>query len=72
MINIYLYYYKIRTKLNTTMTSPITVNNLETEIDNKEKNKKMKQAKKLTLAPILPRPGRQCSGPPTRKGGGAV
>ena len=46
MINIYLYYYKIRTKLNTTMTSPITVNNLETEIDNKEKNKKMKTTNK--------------------------
>ena len=40
MINIYLYYYKIRTKLNTTMTSPITVNNFET--DNKEKNKRTK------------------------------
>ena len=40
MISIYLYYYKIRTKLNTTMTSPITVNNFET--DNKEKNKKTK------------------------------
>ena len=40
MISIYLYYYKIRTKLNTTMTSPITVNNFET--DNKEKNKRTK------------------------------
>ena len=44
MINIYLYYYKIRTKLNTTMTSPITVNNFET--DNKEKNKRTKTTNK--------------------------
>jgi len=44
LINIYLYYYKIRTKLNTTMTSPITVNNFET--DNKEKNKRTKTTNK--------------------------
>ena len=44
MISIYLYYYKIRTKLNTTMTSPITVNNFET--DNKEKNKRTKTTNK--------------------------
>ena len=49
MINIYLYYYKIRTKLNTTMTSPITVNNLETETetDSKSKPKKMKTTVKV-------------------------
>jgi ribonuclease HII len=48
LINIYLYYYKIRTKLNTTMTSPITVNNLETgtETDSKSKPKKIKTTNK--------------------------
>ena len=44
MINIYLYYYKIRTKINRTMTSPITVNNFET--DNNEKNKRTNTASK--------------------------
>ena len=48
MINIYLYYYKIRTKLNTTMTSTTSttdVNNFET--DNELKNKRTKMTDKV-------------------------
>ena len=44
MINIYLYYYKIRTKINTTMESTTTVTNLKT--DSKSKPKKTKTANK--------------------------
>lgn len=54
MINIYLYYYKIRTKINTAMSSitseslTVSANNIKTENkeENKPKNKKTKTADK--------------------------
>ena len=48
MINIYLYYYKIRTKINTAMSSTtsesLTISATGIETENKRKNKKIKTA----------------------------
>jgi ribonuclease HII len=50
LINIYLYYYKIRTKLNTAMSSTtsesLTISATGLETENKRKNKKIKTADK--------------------------
>ena len=46
MINIYLYYYKIRTKINTAMSSITSESSIVSATENKQKNKKTKTADK--------------------------
>ena len=47
MINIYLYYYKIRTKINTAMSSITSESSIVSATENKQKNKKTKTADKV-------------------------
>ena len=46
MINIYLYYYKIRTKINTAMSSITSESSIVSATENKQKNKKTKTSDK--------------------------
>jgi ribonuclease HII len=46
LINIYLYYYKIRTKINTAMSSITSESSIVSATENKQKNKKTKTADK--------------------------
>ena len=50
MINIYLYYYKIRTKINTAMSSITSESSIVSATENKQKNKKTKTADKADKA----------------------
>jgi ribonuclease HII len=47
LINIYLYYYKIRTKINTAMSSITSESSIVSATENKQKNKKTKTADKV-------------------------
>lgn len=47
MINIYLYYYKIRTKINTAMSSITSESSIVSATENKQKNKKTKTSDKV-------------------------
>ena len=50
MINIYLYYYKIRTKINTAMSSITSESSIVSATENKQKNKKTKTSDKADKA----------------------
>jgi ribonuclease HII len=50
LINIYLYYYKIRTKINTAMSSITSESSIVSATENKQKNKKTKTADKVDKA----------------------
>lgn len=50
MINIYLYYYKIRTKINTAMASITSESSIVSATENKQKNKKTKTSDKADKA----------------------
>jgi ribonuclease HII len=50
LINIYLYYYKIRTKINTAMSSITSESSIVSATENKQKNKKTKTSDKADKA----------------------
>ena len=56
MINIYLYYYKIRTKINTAMSSITSESSIVSATENKQKNKKTKTADKADKVDKVDKP----------------
>jgi ribonuclease HII len=56
LINIYLYYYKIRTKINTAMSSITSESSIVSATENKQKNKKTKTSDKADKADKADKP----------------